>query len=1089
MGCHIAENWLREHLMSPGMPPFIGLVSMDEELKQCALRKTRAFLGGSYFRLEELFHQYPYVSAWCISQTLSSFYGDDNHATYPLLERALGVMLGRPNVRQGLHERFCSVVETLGLPGRHTGRMVDTYLLHAGVPESMLGHLASCFLRQERLFGPPPTHSTAELNRWEDESLEFMPPGVVSPRWAIEWDETAWHAALYARIRRDADSINPNVPLERAFKNVLDELANQAQAPTTSSLSIPKPRLFWHADGLTLRLPKAVGQTKVWLDGDKQPYLRQAGDFWTLPQPWPTSIFWLDGESRERLDFLPSPDEFVVFDRTTGRLARSVRGTPNKADAGTTDAVILSRSCFKVNGEPALDLGDAGFLAYAKVRASQLELGTDGGVVRLYARPRRRLTTRGGQIATGPFGPLLGRDAVVEVETGIERDEYRQLRLTVGGETIDVGVDIAEGVGEICVGSLCAALPKSISPDPLKMRIELLVPAKEGRSSRSTGIFAEIWVWPAFLRVDGLVFYSEAGPQNLMLEHSQHVTQDSQGNLTLLATGGYETATAVFKIGVEFIPFEIPWPDVTAIWRKSDKAESVVPLGARLTLGEANRFDTVTIRCPDALASLTVRGRHESRPFAGGLPRNLSVRNLLESADDNKVTLHRQSGHEVMLFELVHALEPSSFNLVLQPDIVRVRMDLVEPIGALALELQHEQGETEFIEIDIGRHPISSCRHGWIGVELPSGNSRSVELSIHLSESDDGLSLARIFASPDVGFEDQVNWHPLRSSKGETYAALLGDFNSSSIASDLSRRFETLNRWLAERYAIECWSVIGRPLQSRWRDVGQELARHPGGQGLLILAADALPSDHSSRTWIPVFHPICFQPGLYSASSEAFARFSGSKEPSMAALSNMHEIGRNRLREQSQLHPAVWPAFRNLMEAQQPNVRLKGFQPNRFFELLPMPMFDNDPSAGWFWHGNRILGPDHWRAAHLRFVERLNSAGLFADDGAIGKKQIALNQLVTMIWNVTPEDRRPPVPKRSEDREEPEYIDLWIATALSEFGRASRLEKVDELTSDLATSLDWTESKVLHTQGLLLRLAPELFSFFLLTWQLARLRP
>jgi len=51
------------------------------------------------------------------------------------------------------------------------------------------------------------------------------------------------------------------------------------------------------------------------------------------------------------------------------------------------------------------------------------------------------------------------------------------------------------------------------------------------------------------------------------------------------------------------------------------------------------------------------------------------------------------------------------------------------------------------------------------------------------------------------------------------------------------------------------------------------------------------------------------------------------------------------------------------------------------------------------------------------------------------------------------------------------------------------LEKVDELTSDLATSLDWTESKVLHTQGLLLRLAPELFSFFLLTWQLARLRP
>ena len=84
---------------------------------------------------------------------------------------------------------------------------------------------------------------------------------------------------------------------------------------------------------------------------------------------------------------------------------------------------------------------------------------------------------------------------------------------------------------------------------------------------------------------------------------------------------------------------------------------------------------------------------------------------------------------------------------------------------------------------------------------------------------------------------------------------------------------------------------------------------------------------------------------------------------------------------------------------------------------------------------------------------------------------------------------RPPVPKRSEGRDEPENIDLWVAAALSEFARSSRMEEVNEFTGNLAQELEWPESKVLHTLALLLRLAPELFAFFLLTWQLAKLRP
>ena len=372
-----------------------------------------------------------------------------------------------------------------------------------------------------------------------------------------------------------------------------------------------------------------------------------------------------------------------------------------------------------------------------------------------------------------------------------------------------------------------------------------------------------------------------------------------------------------------------------------------------------------------------------------------------------------------------------------------------------------------------------------------NGDPTEVELTVSALEFNDGLALARIFLRPEVEVESQSTWRPLRNSRGDTYSITLGSPDLRPVDTELRRRFETLSKWLADCYAADCWSVIETPLTSRWKEVGKTLADQRGGPGALMMAGAVPPPDHTARSWIPLMHPIHLLPGLYGASTSAFAGLSGSPDPGVAELANLFSLGRARLREQSQLHVTVYLAFRNRVEAATENVPLRGFEPRTLFANLPL--VDSDPSAGWFWRGTPILGPDHWRAAHLRFVERLEVAGMFtneeAEAGPNSRRQEALHRLSRTVWEMTPDADRPPVPLRSGDCEEPHSIDLWVVACLSAFGRASRMEEVDDFVTLLGQRLGWSTTEVLSTLALLLRLAPEFFAFFLLTWQIAKDRP
>ena len=1073
-------------ILSPDTPPFIGLAEIDLELQDLVIKKSRAFLNGNTNNLYALFYYFPYVSAWCVTSKLSEDYGNTDQAIYKHLEEIFRVSLNRNLDRENLHAEFCLVCDKLGLPSRGFNRMVDVYLLHSGVPKSMVSTLIEAFKRQKTAFGHPPAESPELLNHWENDSLRFLPPAIKTIPRAIFWDETGWHAALFAKIDKQTEEFNPQHPFEEYFNNKFKEIGSP-QDKHSDYIHIPKPLLFWDNDGLALKTPKVEGRIKVFLDHDPQPYSLRGGEEWILPQPWPQAIKWCHGEHEGNINFLPENSELTYFDYATGRSLSPRKVKKSEVfEIDTRHVVILSREKFSVDNNPAFEIGEVGFASINPLTTTVTIFRDNFDDFKLRSKPRRRLTVSQGQIANGPKGALFDSNAILNVETGLPTNESRLLRVSSNGESADISIKIIKGVGNVRLIDLFSNLPDTFPPDPLKMQVDLMTPGDEPMSSVPSGVKIHIWFWPAFSRINGNVYESVQGPKNLVLDQSQHITVDNMNCLTLDPNGGYVYARAIFEIEFEFIPFDFPWPDIVVTRRGLNGSEVELPFGTRLAVDQESRFDTLTIRCPDRHASLIVRGKKEPYPFLSGLPRNLAIRNLLEVGDDNRVILQRSNGNELFLFEIVPSIAPESVEYQPSYGGITILINLYNSIDALALEIQHEnEGNCpEFVEVGFGRRPVSTRRPFWLQADLVDGNSKKIKLTVSEQGFNEGFVLIRIYLRPalDSQNKNSDSWHPLRNNLGDTFAFVLENSTPICNNSNLRKSFEKLNGWLAERYTDESWATIERPLIKRWEEVGLTLSSKPGGLGSLISLASWSPSEHEARNWIPEVHPIQFKPDLYNAPIINFAGLSGQQNSGLEEMAKLYSLVQSPLREQTQLHPTAYLAFRNSREAAYNGDRLEGFDPKTFFKNLPM--VDNDPSAGWFWHGTPILGPDHWRASYTRFLERIDLVGFFANDDSFSNRQFRLHKLINTVWKITEQELRPPVPIRGHDQ-----LGIWVATTLSEFARASRSNQVDAFLLTLNQHLDLSDKIVLSTLSLLLRLAPELFAFFLLTWQLAEDRP
>ena len=1086
MNSRTSDFLLYQQLKRVEAPPFLGLLSLSDRSREEALSRVRTFLGGRAQAIPGLFQAHGYLAGWAVTHALNDNYGGNDLRIYAHLEEVLGVQIRTPAVRGDLHRSFLALSDRLGLPSRGLDRMVDLYLLHAGVPRAHVQQLIEAFQRQHELFGVPPVESSTLLNRWEDDALEFLPPTVITLRRAILWDETAWHARLYARVAANPTGFMAQSPFETFFAECFARAGNERARGGVAAALPPRPRLVWGADGLALRLPRANGRIAVQMDDSARPLRLKGGEDWALEQPWPKRMAGqIDGTSFA-LEFLADDSRFAMFDLTVGQfLCESAANGPRDVMLDTSEALVAARRPFTLDSQDALPLGDGCFLQRVALDQRPKVLRMGGQSLALATRPRRRLGLIGAEIANGQQGRLFGPDAVIRVETGLQATETRRLRLSVVGVETMIDVAVTEGLGEC---TLADCLPFGLPQGPARLRLELLAPDREARSA---GITLGAFVWPGFEGAQGLDLISSVAPANFLPSHSQHVTAFERG-LQLDPKGGYAHATASFGIEGEVVPFRLAWPDISLQRLRSDGVVSPVPLGARIGVGVEDRFGHVSIRCPDRGAALRVGARHEAQPFALGMTRNIAISELV--GKNTAVVLQRSNGTEVVLFEIVDALQPMRFDL--RPVRVGVQANFVigTSIDAVAVEAEDEMGNRSFHEIALGRRPVRQAAPEWLRAELSGSNLREVALTIAQRPASQGLMIGRVFVRPDSANPD-LGWRPLRNGRGDTYALPLVASHSLPDApvDFIQTRFETLCRWLSDCYAVDCWLDHGleRSLLPRWSKLGSVMAGLPLAAGLLMRAALLPTPGETSPSWVPMVHPIEIDPNLYSAPLAAFDALADQDDDGLRAGSRLGALSRERLRE-GLLHAQALIAFANATQAEQnSDTVLAGFRPERFFTLFA-PL-DTDAGAGWFWHGIPILGPAHLRAAQLRMLERFEAANVLfdvqAEGGGNSWRAEFLSNLATQVLAHCLPGRRPPMPKRRPEDERPPAIDLAVAATLSEFARASRSGSAGQFIQTLATTLDCRESDVRASIGFLLRLAPELFFYFLLVWQLAKVRP
>lgn len=1084
VNCRTSDFLLYQQMKRVEAPPFLGLLSLSDRSREEALSRVRSFLGGKAQAIPGLFQAHGYLAGWAVAHALNDNYGGNDLRIYAHLEDVLGVQMRTPAVREALHRSFLALSDRLGLPSRGLDRMVDLYLLHAGVPRAHLQQLIEAFQRQHDLFGAPPVDSSTLLNRWEDDSLDFLHPAVITPRRAILWDETAWHARLYARVVANPTGFVAQSPFESFFAECFAK-AGKERARGASAALPPRPRLVWGADGLALRLPRATGRIAVQLDGADRPLRLKGGEDWALEQPWPRRMTGQIDGMPFALEFLADDSRFAVFDLTAGLFLReSAANGPRDLMLDTSEALVVARRPFVLDNLEALPLGDGCYLQRVALDQRPKELRIGRQVFALSTRPRRRLGLSGAEIANGQQGRLFGPDAVIRVETGLPATETRRLRLTAAGVETMIDIPVNEGVGE---RALAACLPPGLPSGPVRLRLELLAPDKEARSA---GISLSAFVWPGFEESQGLDLICSAAPANFLPSHSQHVTTFERG-LQLDPKGGYSHATAAFGIEGEVVAFRLPWPDISLQRMRSDGVVSLVPLGTRIGVGVEDRFGHVSIRCADRGAALRVGSRFEAQPFALGMTRNIAISELV--GQNAAVVLRRSNGAELVLFEIVDALQPTRFDLRPSRLGLQATFAIGVAIDAVAVEAEDELGNRSSYEIALVRRPVQEAAPEWLNAELSGSDAREVTLTVALQPANQGLMIGRVLVRPD-GVNADHGWRPLRNGRGDTYGLPLVLTHSLPDApvDFIQTRFETLSRWLSDCYSLDCWLDHGleRGLLTRWRSLGRVVASLPLGSGMLMRAALLPAPADTSPSWVPMVHPVEIDPGLYSTVPTAFDALADQADDGLRAGAKMSALSRERLRE-GLLHPQALIAFANAAQAERNSETvLAGFRPESFFKLFA-PL-DTDAAAGWFWHGTPILGPAHLRAAQLRMLERFEVARMSFDSQGEGagnsRRADALSTLVAQALAQTPPERRPPMPKRQLEDDRPPVIDLAVAATLSEFARASRAGSGGQFIATLARSLDWRESDVLASIGFLLRLAPELFFYFLLVWQLAKVR-
>ncbi|MCB4825451.1 hypothetical protein [Roseicella aerolata] len=548
----------------------------------------------------------------------------DDHSVFGYLEKLLGPR--KPKLssteREELVLAFRQAAVRLGLTVQRQRRpddrqwRVNELVLQGGARRGHAHALADAFQRTERAIGLPDPSDTADCVRFCRAAAERV---LNTPRlkMILENDQTGWHAALYARLRRGD-------PLGES--RIGPALAAELEAYATRPVSATRRRPELVLRGLDLCLHVPPGEPVAIDDGDRE-LVMHGGDL-VIRTPWPPAIRWRSGETSWRAvgDWLGAPDICAAFGAESGRfLGTAAPGERLEISPGSI--VLVSRRGFDVDGEPADAILGGVRIAWVSVEQCEASLSFPGAPSAIIApRPERRISL-GPYVARDAEGVvLLGASTVATVnvpgEAGARLVAQLWLRhpaLPPTGMRVEATLD-DDGLAQIPVGKL---LPQSGPAG--RLQAVLTLPGEERAL-----VAASAWYWPGLERFDGCRFHGPA-PANLLETACRGIHRSPEG---IAIAGDGDRPEVLIALGTGTLRFTAPGVYV-ALERPGLPPESAAPLpaGTTITLG-GNLAWTLKVTCDNPNAVLEVGRQADTQAFARTSVRRISFGSLLGVLDE-----------------------------------------------------------------------------------------------------------------------------------------------------------------------------------------------------------------------------------------------------------------------------------------------------------------------------------------------------------------------------------------------------------------------------------------------------------------------
>lgn len=860
-------------LRTADAPPFIGQMPLTVHERTAALRVFEQSTDPFATLCMLLDRQAPLALALIAGDV--ALQDDPNlheASVYPLIGRLLGKGVAplSNNQREELVAAFRRACIRLGLTVQVERRPSDRQwrvrelILQGGARRAHVHRLAEVFLSAERVLGLPDPADTVECVRFADFAAARLD---LHPRLQtiLENDQTGWHAAIYARLRRGEASDASPLAVELARQ--IAELKIQSPGRTH------RPDLVLR--GLDLCVTSDGGGQLSIDNGD--PVMLQPGSESPLPMPWPANLrFQAQGTGWSQFaGWLDTDDVCAIFETERGGFLGTLR--PGGQLTVRPGAVaVVSRCRFGIAGLDIDQFIGGIHMAWASVEADlQVEFPfLQSALIR--PRPDRRITLGPVMLqdATGAllFGSAMTAAVSVPGELGAELTADLVMRhpaLATGEVRTSIQLD-ATGQASVDIGSL---LPKT---GPFgRLRVMLTLPGE-----LRTLVSAAVWHWPGLRHFDRARFQGPV-PPNLIEAGCRNVQRDAEG-LAIVCAGDRPEALLRFDAGSLYLTA----PGIYASVERAGQPPSLtapIAAGSHITLG-GNLANTLRLTCDNPDAILTIGGHVEPHAFVRSNVRRVGFAALMTALEtcEGTVTIHYRGPWDAphTVCNLTRAETPTRFEVMRRTDCTEVALATRRPIGSVELDCS---------ELVTGRR---------MDIDVPfdkDGDATLHRLRIEPGNFGDGVWLIEPFCR----LEGMAGTRPLRSAVGERCAVAL-HINAGIFRGRLDPFLiedpEGAYRRAARILSLPIVEVSGATVLvgEVYRAAGTRLSESNGGAQLFAaeLVGEMAPID--SPGYVPQLSPWDIDLRAYSAAAATYEP-SPPENSAMASFAGLGLLGRTRM--------------------------------------------------------------------------------------------------------------------------------------------------------------------------------------------------